>query len=763
MRKILEFTLHHSLLIIIVTIIATGLMAYAATTIKMNPEIDALMPENERLNALIEKYDPGNKEKNLFLMALEVKGELSVEGLQMYEQVINEINKLTEGFSSSIFSAITFSKKGGRLAPAPLLPNKRAPQTEKELQIFKENMEGDLFSNEIFFANKGQSFNTLFYHPKLSPETMMESYNEIIKKLSPFFIVHSSGTIFLNYQSTIYLSQDLFKLLLLSLIAILIFYYIGFRSKRALFLPLLIVVMGTIWSLGFMGLIGYEITMISMVIPPLVLTIGTSYVIHFLNQYYHDAAVDHKNNLWIIDASIHVNKTIIMAALTTVVGFMSLLFTSMDASKEFGLATSVGIIACASLSLIFLPAALSRMKTPNHIQQKRIQEGKLTTAMGRISDIVYKQKILFSLLFFLIAALFIISYPNITHQSDYVSYFPKEDPAVKNLSYIMDNFAGVQRLNLTINAPEDSKNYFLDPANLQKISLLERKLLLYDDVMKISSFPSIIRDLNLIMTGNEVVPESRGLMLLMSKYFKVLSDTVDTGVSTIMVNEEFSRINLTIMIYNSRSNTFLSESGLRNLIESIESDSGKMLTEDLTFDLWGFDLEFLDLAKNVSRDQRLSTFIAMILVLIISTIFFKSIIYGLVTLIPLLSGLMLNMIFMVILKIPLDITTMMVSSVAIGVGVDDAIHYLLQFKRQSQLGGPLKEIFHRCGRISGRPIALTTASIVGGLVVLTFASFKGIVYFGALVCLTLTFAMIGTLVILPAILAVLVKMKIIKI
>ncbi|MBI9097793.1 MAG: MMPL family transporter, partial [Spirochaetaceae bacterium] len=669
MRKILEFTLRHSRQVILVTIIATGLMVYTASTIKMNPEIDALMPENKRLNDLIEKYDPENQEKNLFLLALEVKGELSVEGLQRYEQVIDEINDLTGGFSNSIFSAVTFSKKGRRLAPAPLLPNKRAPQTADELLLFKENLKNDLFSKDVFFANEGKSFNTLFFHPKLSPESIMESYKEIIQKLDPFFITHSTGTIFLNHQSSIYLSQDLFKLLLLSLVAILIFYYIGFRSKRALFLPILIVLMGTIWSLGFMGLLGYEITMISIVIPPLVLTIGTSYTIHFLNQYYHDASVDHDNKLWIIEASIHVNKTIIMAAITTVIGFMSLLLTSMDASKEFGMATSIGIIACALLSMIFLPAALSRMKTPNHLQKKRIQQGKFTTAMGSISDIVYKRRILFTLLFFLIGAVFFITYPKITHQSDYVSYFPEEDPAVQSLSYIMDNFAGVQRLNLTIKAPENSNSYFLDPENLLKISLLEKKLLQYDDVMKISSFPGIIRDLNLIMSGNDEIPESRGLMLLMSKYFKALSDTAETGVSTIMANEEFSRINLTIMIYNSRSKAFLSESGLRDLIESIESDTENYLPQELNFDLWGFDLEFLDLAENVSKDQRLSTLIAIFLVFIISAFFFKSFIYGIVTLIPLLSGLMLNMIFMVILKIPLDITTMMVSSVAIGVGV----------------------------------------------------------------------------------------------
>lgn len=762
MRKLLEFNLRHSNWVIFFTLVLTILMGYAASGIKVNSELDALMPENEHLRELIEKYDPDNQEENLFLLALETKGELTVEAMQAYKQVIDEVNALTGGFSSDIFSAVTFSKEGTRLAPRALVPGKEAPKNREDLNRFMENMDNDLFSRDIFFSGKGERFNTMFFHPDIKGENIVKPYFEIIKKLDPYFKTYSTGTVFFTDQSSVYLQKDLFTLLILSLIVILALYYIGFRTKRAVFLPMLIVVMGSLWSIGFMTMAGFELTIISIVIPPLVLTIGTSYAIHYLNEYYHEASVDHTDNSWIIDASLHVNKTIIMAGLTTAFGFLSLLFTSMEASRQFGLATSVGILACAFFSLFFLPAALSKMKNPDHRQQTRVREGRFTRSMGNLSDLVYHVRYALIVLFAVIAVAFYIAYPKITHQSDYVSYFPKDAPSVQGLSFVQQHFAGVQRLNLTITAPEGSQSYFLDPENLKTISGLEKTLVSHRDVMKVSSFPSVIRDLNYIMTGDSVIPEKRALMLVMAKYFKALSETVETGVSSIMANEDFSRINLTIMFYNSKNNTFLSESGLRSLMAYIQNESVEQLPSDLTFDLWGFDMAYLDLAENVKKDQLLSTGIAMFLVFIAASVFFRSIVYGLVTLIPLLSGLMLNFIFMVLFKIPLDMTTMMVSSVAVGVGVDDAIHYILQFKRQLLLGGSLKDVFHRCGRISGRPIALTTASLVGGLLVLCFASFKGIVYFGALVSVTLSFAMIGTLIILPAILAVLVKMKIIK-
>ena len=121
---------------------------------------------------------------------------------------------------------------------------------------------------------------------------------------------------------------------------------------------------------------------------------------------------------------------------------------------------------------------------------------------------------------------------------------------------------------------------------------------------------------------------------------------------------------------------------------------------------------------------------------------------------PLVTGIMLNVIFMVLVKIPLDMITIMVSSVAIGVGVDDSIHFLIQFRRQIASGNrDIDTVIGNTLAIAGRPILLTTLSILAGLLILSFAIFKPIVYFGWLVAFTLAAACIGTIIVLPAILS----------
>ncbi|MDA3808720.1 MAG: hypothetical protein PF518_00180, partial [Spirochaetaceae bacterium] len=108
MRKILEFSLKHSLLIIIINVLLTLLMLYSALNIKMNSEVSALMPDSNPASDLVKKYDPENIERNVFFLALEVKDELTPESLKIYEEVINEVNLLTGGTSDSIFTATTF-------------------------------------------------------------------------------------------------------------------------------------------------------------------------------------------------------------------------------------------------------------------------------------------------------------------------------------------------------------------------------------------------------------------------------------------------------------------------------------------------------------------------------------------------------------------------------------------------------------------------------------------------------------------------------
>jgi len=221
-----------------------------------------------------------------------------------------------------------------------------------------------------------------------------------------------------------------------------------------------------------------------------------------------------------------------------------------------------------------------------------------------------------------------------------------------------------------------------------------------------------------------------------------------------MANEDFSVLTITLRIFDSARGAFIDEVGLIDVLARIDAIQTRELPAELTVERWGPILRYLHLSNTLQRDAVRSLLVAVIGILLITALAFRSAAYGLYALVPLLTGVMVNAVFMVAARIPLDMITIMVSSVAVGVGVDDSIHFLIHFRRQRAANrGNVAGAIADTMAIAGRPILLTTVSIVAGLLILALATFQPIRYFGLLVCLTLAATCLGTVVVLPAVLA----------
>ena len=753
MRKLFLNIIKHSTLVIIITVIVTAFFGISALRLKIDPSIENLIPEHSEVTQLLQKYGTESSADGYFIVAISSEDPFTLEGLQAFDKSIHEIETLT-GISRGItpFNAVVFTKSGRQLKVGTLSPESRAPQTAQELAEFKELLVDNPFYAGTLISRDGKTLSAVFPSEPLTDEAeaFMQEYSRIRAELEKYYRVYTTGDVPISDRSNTYLSKDLVKLFLFALAFMLVSFYFGFRSKRSFLLPISVVLAGTVWTLGFMALMGYQLNVVSLTIPPLVLSIGSSYTIHILNQYYRDAQPDRKDKLWIVEATLHINKTVFLACLTTVVGFMSLMFTSIDQTKEFGISTSFGITACMILSSFYLPAMLSKIRPPTEDQKQNVLTGTFAQNLGKLGDFVYRFRYMVLVLFAVILGLFIYAYPRIPSQSDYMSYFPKDDSVVQETSYILENVGGYQTMNVTITAPDNEKNYFLRPEILEQISDFELEILEDVDVTSVSSISFYIRELNFLMNGKKEIPSQKGLISLLSRYLKLIRSSEDAN-DTIrqMTNDDFSRITLTFKIYNSRNNRILAEAALGALVDRFNISMEKHL-KNMDVALWSVDLRYLYLSEMLTRDQNKSILAAIIFVFIIALIYFRNIGFAVLTLTPLFSGLMLNFICMAFLKIPLDMTTLMVTSIVIGVGVDNAIHYNIQFKKNFDLIGKVKEAINLTHMEAGRPIMHTTISIVGGLLFLVLSSFRGISYFGLLICFTLTFTMIGTLVLLPA-------------
>lgn len=756
--RLLNFSQKHAVPVMVITAALTLVMGYFALHIEINPDIESLLPDDEENIQLMEKYGKGGEYSDYLMVAVESDNPFTLEGLRSFGNAIQKIGDLPNirPFINP-FNMITFQKNGKKLDIVKVTDNGGPPRNEEELVRFRENIVNDPFARKLIISDNGKMLSAIFGTKKVQgyrPEIL--TLLSIISELEDHYKVYVSGLAMSTYTGILYVKKDLPRLLSITAVLILLIYYLGFRAKRAVILPMAVISFGTVWSVGFMGLLHYPLTVISIATPPLVLILGSSYSIHILNQYYREGARRSSDSMWITRAVAHVNRTIMLASATTIIGFGSLLATTTRQSRQFGISTSVGIISCALLSLFFLPAAISLMKPPTNRQSKKVLEGTITRAMKSLSRFVLRYRILVFAAVALTAVAFGFSLRHIKHQTDYVAYFPPHEKHVQDTIYTAEHLSGFQQIQLTLTAPGDTRDYFLDREALEKISRFEEKLKSHKDVVYVASFVSYLKHLNRIMTGDYAIPEKRGLILLLSRYIKTLSsyNSEDNSMIGALANADFSQLSISFRVYNSEDKHYLFEDDLRELVENVKTDMHAMLDPATKPELWGSSLRFLTLSKITNRDQRISMLISIILIFTITSIAFRSLRYGFCSLFPLVTGIMTNFIAMALLQIPLDMTTVMVTSVAIGVGVDNSIHLLIQFRKQHTLfPNDISKALSNTLTITGRPILLTTASIVGGLLVLTFSSFRPIIYFGILVSITLFATAIGSLVVLPVILS----------
>ncbi len=738
--------------------VATGLLTiffgYFALQVKLNSDIESLLPPNDAVARLMQKFGGGMPKGDYLVVAAKPKGAMTVEGLKALHGAIAKIEKLPKVQPAiDPFNYYTFKMVGRRITVIPLAGSNPVPQNQSELATFEKNLKADPFAKNLIVSQDGKALAALFLVGKVpNDRAFVANLKSILAGLSPYFTTYYTGATPFSVRTRDYLMQDLPKLFLLAALVILVMYYVGFRAKRAVFLPLAVVTVGTVWCLGLMTLLGFQLTVVSIITPPLVLTLGSSYSIHILNQYYREARQNPGQRTEIINSIDHVNRTIILAAATTVFGFLSLLPASMYQLREFGIATSFGILSCAVLSLFFFPAVLSHLRVPKSFQSNKVLEGFLARTMGHVSRFVLRFRIAIICVVGLLVVAFGFSLSHIRYQTDYVKYFPQKDPIVQDLNFINRNFGGYQQMYLTVTAPNGDKNYFLQRSALEQVANFESKLSADPNVTYVSSFVTYLKYLNKLANGKDEIPQQNGLTMLLSRYLRTMANESGGDVVKTLVGKDFSQLTVSFRVFDPKHNRLLSENDLRTVMDRIHGYADETIKPDLKPEIWGATLRFLNLSSIMKQDQRRSTILSVLLIFLLTAISFRSVRFGIYTLVPLATGIMFNYVLMAVLSIPLDMTTVMFSSIAIGVGVDDSIHFVLQFKQQIADTRDITTAISNTLEVTGRPIVLTTASIVGGLLVLTLGNFEPIVFFGLLVSSALLTTMIGTLVVLPVVL-----------
>jgi len=748
---IVKFSVKHPWIIIGIILIITIGLSLPLKKLQIESDVESLLPDEVTSGTDQEQLKIYDK----LLIMVSGKELFSVDGLQNFQNSYQKLqNILPVEEIITPFSFTTLEKKGSRLTAVPLSPNSVAPENEKDLEIFIERLNSSKYSEGLLTsANKDVLVVIFLLEKNNNYKIMMQNIEKILTPLRKNLDVVVTGTLPFSAETETFLTDGFGKLLIFVLATILLSYYLGFQSKRAVFLPITIVISGTIFSLGIMVLAGFKLSMVSIISPPLVLTLGSSYSIHVMSAYYKLSRTSNESKSDIIIKSVSdISGTVLLASFTTLVGLLSLLLATINQTREFAIITSLGILFTAVLSITLLPAFLALQPAPEKKKLKYLEKDPLSKFLHNFGSSIVNKQIQAYTIIFLILLAFVLLLPRVSFNTSPSKYFPKSSNLIIDNNKFLREIGGFEELKIELDGTEEE--FFLSPEVITEIYDLEQKLMDLPNISYIFSFPGYLDFAGKVMTGENEYFNSRGLNLLVSRIFGTLNKDNN------FASDDYSKISILIRAFDKEKNLPIDEEGTITLLNDIQTILENNLDSDIKWNINGLSLNFLKLSKQMRRDFLVSTIAALILIGTIASIAFKSILKGILALIPLLTGILTSLILMAVFRIPLDMTTIMVSCISIGVGVDDSIHFLLQYQKQinknpENHGTAVYEtLIH-----SGRPIVITTLSIISGLLFLSFAQFQPIKYFGLLIVFTLSTACLATLFILPPLLNFTPKVK----
>lgn len=559
--------------------------------------------------------------------------------------------------------------------------------------------------------------------------------------------VHLSGLPYIRVRSTgmVKAEMPVFMALSMALCAVLLLLF--FRSWRVMWICMGVVAISVVWSFGAMGLLGYKITILMSVIAPLVIVTGVPNCVFLINAYHYEY-VRHGNKIKALQRVIsRIGAAAFLTNATTAVGFTTFCFTYSDTLKEFGWIATLGIMVLWALSMLLIPVLFSYMPPPKPRHLKHLERRWLDAVVEWIVRTVRDRRPLIyaSTAFAFVFALFGVL--RLRDESRIVDDLPENNPVLTDLRFFERHFKGVMPLEIVVGTGK--RNGVFRDATLKRIDRLRDTLATHPEFSRPLSIVDAVKFTRQAFYGGD--PAAYRLLsgtdkTFIAPYLEALGDK--QGMAKAFLDSLRSTTRITVQMADvgtMRMDTVLGR--LRTQVDSLFHPDQYDVT------LTGTSVVFLRGSSYLVDNLVISLFWAVVLIVGMMALLFNSLRILVVSLIPNLIPLVVTAGLMGFLHIPIKPSTILVFGIALGIAVDNAIHFLARYRLELRLTGhDLKRSVDLATREVSVGIIYTSAVLLAGFSMFAFSHFGGIQALGILTSLTLLVAMLTNLLVLPSLL-----------
>jgi predicted RND superfamily exporter protein len=633
---------------------------------------------------------------------------------------------------------------------------KGVPQSQDAIDSLKYHLFNDLpFYDQLLFNKESETLRTIVYLDKdivntsVRKDFILNDFTTLVHNFEKDtqLDVRISGMPYIRTMNSQNIIDEIGMFITAALLVTSLIFFFFFRSFRATFISMCVVIIGVMWAFGILGLLRYEITVLTALIPPLIIVIGIPNCIFLINKYQQEVKKHGNQALSLQRVISKIGNATLMTNITTASGFATFIITDSKLLTEFGIVASINIIFIFILSLLIIPIVYSFMALPKTKHLKHLNKRWIDAFVNWMEKIVREKRISVYVVSVILLVVSIIGIYQIRISGSPIEDMPKNAEFFKDIRFFEQEFDGIMPIEIVIDT--ERKNGVLRPVNLKKMDQLGE---LIREIPELSKPTSVV----------ELVKYSKQAFYNgIPRYYQLPTSQENTFIMDVARKSQGNGNLLKNFVDSTgqvaRITTFIKDVKTERMEEiegRLRENLAKTFPEDrYQVSMTGKALLFLKGTKYLVKNLIMSLALAIGLIALFMAYLFRSFRMIVISLIPNLLPLVITAGVMGFVGVPIKPSTILVFSIAFGISVDDTIHFLAKYRQElSANRWRIQKSVYAALRETGVSMFYTSIVLFFGFSVFVLSSFGGTVALGALVSATLLFAMLANLILLPSLL-----------
>jgi predicted RND superfamily exporter protein len=742
MRRLLDLPIRAPWPTLATVLALTCALGFFARSIRVDSAIENLLPDDDPDRAYYEdvRAEFGGEEATVIgVFADDVFSPQTLARIHTLSSRLEAIDGVRRVMSLSTVKGVTADESGVRVGRLMTT----LPATAEEAAAFRSRV----FAEPLYVGNlvsaDATAASILVEFDEMSPEEfdrrgIAARVAEAAASFDDRDSVAITGIQTLKQSGERTMEGDLARFVPMATFAVFVILLWEFRRRRGALLPLVSVLLALVWTAGFMVLSGARIDMGTLVLPPLLIATGVAYAIHIVSRYYQEIRPGRSPAEAVRAALEHGRLPVAIAALTTVLGFASLATNPIRAIRDLGMYSVAGISAVFLLTLTFLPAALVLLPAaPERAEERR--GDRMTRALQRLGRFSLRRRLPLLGAGAAVVAFSAWGATAIRVETDYLRFFDAESAVRRDNDRITERLGGTLPIYLVVEGGAPGAVAQVEPIRaIRDLQEFVAGLPGVDGSLSLADYVSLMqRVLN---------PEAGGALPSTQAEIEQILLFADPADTRPVVSRDLSRANVIVR-------TRLSGSlEVGEFVKRVSVWAAEHMPRGVTVRPTGTIVLLNHSADTLARAQLMGLAQVLLVLLALMSLLFLSLRIGLLSLVPNVFPIVVLFGAMGWAGIPLNVSTSMIAVIAIGIAVDDTIHYLSEFNARVRATGDQEKAVLQAAESVGRPIVFTSLALTAGFLVVCLSGFQPIRHFGILASLTTAVALLGDLVLTPALL-----------